>query len=133
MKQSEINKSIRVLVAQIAKQSGLKVAWPNIAFDDINPPYLQMHILPAATENMGLALDMPILKGVIQINIVGKVGSGDEQLSLIADNIKTQLENGLTLTKTLYLNSEPNQLPPLVGDTHYTIPIRTSYRCDSVQ
>nr|WP_154623770.1 MULTISPECIES: phage tail terminator-like protein [unclassified Providencia] len=121
------------MVAQIAKREGLKVAWPNIAFDDINAPYLQMHIMPASTENMGLALDMTILKGVIQINLVGKVGSGDEQLSLIADNIKTQLENGLTMTDTLYLNSEPSQFPPLAGDTHYTIPIRTSYRCDSVR
>lgn len=133
MTQSEINQSIRALVAQIAKREGLKVAWPNIVFDDINAPYLQMHIMPASTENMGLALDMPILKGVIQINLVGKVGIGDEQLSLIADNIKTQLENGLTLTDTLYLNSEPSQFPPLAGDTHYTIPIRTSYRCDSVR
>jgi len=63
MKQSEINQSIRALVAQIAKQAGLKVAWPNMAFDEINSPYLQVHILPATTENMGLALDMPILKG----------------------------------------------------------------------
>ncbi|MGO2336484.1 phage tail terminator-like protein [Providencia sp.] len=133
MKQSEINQSIRVLVAQIAKQEGLKVAWPNMAFDEINSPYLQLHIMPAATDNIGLALDMPILKGVIQINIVGKAGSGDEQLSLMADNIKAQLENGLALTETLYLNSEPNQLPPLTGDTSYTIPIRTSYRCDSVR
>ncbi len=104
-----------------------------MAFDEINSPYLQMYIMPAATENIGLALDMPILKGVIQINIVGKTGSGDEQLSLMADSIKAQLENGLTLTETLYLNSEPNQLPPLMGDTNYTIPIRTSYRCDSVR
>lgn len=133
MTQSEINQSIRVLVAKIAKQNNLKVAWPNIAFDDINQPYLQLHILPAATDNLGLALDMPIFKGVIQINIVGKVGNGDEQLSLIADNIKAELENGLSLTETLYLNSEPNQLPPLTGDTNYTIPIRTSYRCDSVR
>lgn len=133
MTQSEINQSIRALVAKVAKQNNLKVAWPNIVFDDINQPYLQLHILPAATDNLGLALDMPIFKGVIQINIVGKVGNGDEQLSLIADNIKAELENGLSLTETLYLNSEPNQLPPLTGDTNYTIPIRTSYRCDSVR
>ena len=133
MKQSEINQSIRALVAKIAKQEGLKVAWPNMSFDDINDAYLQIHIMPSATDNIGLALDMPILKGVIQINIVGKVGGGDEQLTHIADSIKDQLENGLMLSERLYLNSEPNQLPPLTGDTSYTIPIRTSYRCDSVR
>lgn len=133
MKQSEINQSIRALVAKIAKQEGLKVAWSNITFDDINSPYLQMHIMPAQTENIGLSLDMPILKGVIQINIVGKVGSGDEQLTLIADNVKDQLENGLSLTNTLYLNGEPSQFPPITNDANYIIPIRTSYRCDSVR
>lgn len=133
MKQSEINQAIRLLVGKIAKQEGLKVAWPNMKFDDINSIYLQMHIMPAATDNIGLALDMPIFKGVIQINVVGKVGGGDSALNEIADNIKAQLENGLSLTASLYLNGEPNQLPPLSNDTNYTIPIRTSYRCDSVR
>ncbi len=133
MKQSEINQAIRLLVGKIAKQEGLKVAWPNMKFDDINSIYLQMHIMPAATDNIGLALDMPIFKGVIQINVVGKVGGGDSALNETADNIKAQLENGLSLTESLYLNGEPNQLPPLSNDTNYTIPIRTSYRCDSVR
>ncbi|KPD01949.1 phage tail terminator-like protein [Moellerella wisconsensis] len=133
MKQSEINQSIRLLVAKIANQEGLKVAWPNVPFDSINDTYLQIHIMPAATDNLGLALDMPIFKGVIQINIVGKVGGGEEQLTHIADSIKDQLENGLTLTETLYLNSEPNQLPPLTREANYIIPIRTSYRCDSIK
>lgn len=133
MKQSEINQSIRALVAKIAKQEGIKVAWPNITFDDINSPYLQICIMPAQTENMGLGLDMPILKGVIQINVVGQVGSGDEQLTFIADNIQEYLENGLYLTNTLYLNGEAIQLPPITSDGNYTIPIRTSYRCDSVR
>ncbi|MTC21819.1 MULTISPECIES: phage tail terminator-like protein [unclassified Providencia] len=133
MKQSDINQEIRTLVARIAKQNDVKVAWPNIEFKDIGAPYLQLHIMPAATENLGLGLDMLVLKGVIQINVVGKVGNGDSAIMSLSDNIKEQLENGLTITNTLYLDGEPNQLPPLTSDTNYTIPIRTSYRCDSVR
>ncbi|SUC36199.1 Uncharacterised protein [Providencia rustigianii] len=133
MKQSEINQFIRALVVKIAKQHGVKVAWSNIKLDDVSTPYLQLHIMPATTENLGLALDMPVQKGVIQISVVGKVGNGDSVVMSLVDSIKEKLENGLTLTKTLYLDGEPNQLPPLTSDTNYTIPIRTFYRCDSVR
>ncbi|MEQ1963500.1 DUF4128 domain-containing protein [Xenorhabdus khoisanae] len=38
MNQLTINNTIRTLVAKIAKQENLKVAWPNMSFDDINDP-----------------------------------------------------------------------------------------------
>ncbi|MBS0858367.1 phage tail terminator-like protein [Providencia rettgeri] len=133
MKQSEINQSIRALVAKIAKQEGVKVAWSNIEFGDISTPYLQLHIMPAITENLGLALDMPVQKGVIQLNVVEKIGNGDSAVISLVDAVKEQLENGLTLTESLYLDGEPNQLPPLTSDINYIIPIRTSYRCYSIR
>lgn len=30
--------------------------------------------MPAETDNIGLSQDMPVYRGVIQINVVGKVG-----------------------------------------------------------
>ncbi|MEQ1976647.1 phage tail terminator-like protein [Xenorhabdus sp. SGI240] len=133
MNQSTINNTIRTLVAKIAKQENLKVAWPNMSFDDINDPYLQLHIIPATTQNIGLSLDMPVFRGVIQVNVVGKSGSGDSVLTHLADRITGYLQNGLLLTTDLYLNDEPNIFPAIQDGANYTIPIRTSYRCDAVR
>ncbi|WP_109393633.1 phage tail terminator-like protein [Proteus terrae] len=133
MNQSTINTEIRKLVASIGKDLNLKIAWPNLPFDDINDPYLQLHIMTAETDNIGLSQDMPVYRGVIQINVVGKVGGGDSQLSKIADDVKARLENGLTLGEGIYINGEPNQLPPIPDETNYTIPIRASYRCNAIR
>ncbi|EML1935508.1 DUF4128 domain-containing protein [Providencia stuartii] len=133
MNQSTINAEIRKLVASIGKDLNLKIAWPNLYFDDINDPYLQLHIMPAETDNIGLSLDMPVYRGVIQINVVGKVGSGDDKISTIADDVKNRLENGLTLGEGVYINGEPNQLPPISDEANYTIPIRASYRCNAIR
>lgn len=133
MNQSTINAEIRKLVASIGKDLSLKVAWANLPFNDINDPYLQLHIMTAETDNIGLSQDMPVYRGVIQINVVGKVGSGDSQLSKIIDGVKARLENGLTLGEGIYINGEPNQLPPISDETNYTIPIRASYRCNAIR
>lgn len=133
MNQSTINAEIRKLVASIGKDLNLKIAWPNLPFNDINDPYLQLHIMTAETDNIGLSQDMPVYRGVIQINIVGKVGAGDSQISTIADGVKNRLENGLTLGEGIYINGEPNQLPPIPDETNYIIPIRASYRCNAIR
>ncbi|MEX9757237.1 phage tail terminator-like protein [Providencia vermicola] len=133
MNQSTINAEIRKLVASIGKDLNLKIAWPNLYFDDINDPYLQLHIMPAETDNIGLSLDMPVYRGVIQINVVGKVGSGDDKISAIADDVKNRLENGLTLGAGIYINGEPSQFTPISDETNYTIPIRASYRCNAIR
>ncbi|WBA57884.1 phage tail terminator-like protein [Providencia sp. 21OH12SH02B-Prov] len=133
MNQSTINAEIRKLVASIGKDLNLKIAWPNLYFDDINDPYLQLHIMPAETDNIGLSLDMPVYRGVIQINVVGKVGSGDDKISTIADDVKNRLENGLTLGAGIYINGEPSQFTPISDETNYTIPIRASYRCNAIR
>ncbi|PHM42343.1 phage tail terminator-like protein [Xenorhabdus szentirmaii] len=133
MNQSAINNAIRRLVANIAKRESLKVAWPNMPFDDINETYLQLHIMPATPQNIGLSLDMPVFRGVIQMNVVGKSGSGDAVLMQIADRVTGYLQNGLSLADDLYLNDEPALFPSIQDGTNYTLPIRTSYRCDSVR
>ncbi|WP_338882678.1 phage tail terminator-like protein [Xenorhabdus sp. TH1] len=133
MNQSTINNAIRALVAKIARQENLKAAWPNMPFDDINEPYLQLHIMPATTQNIGLSLDMPLFRGVIQVNVVGKSSSGDSMLTHLADRIAGYLQNGLSLAESLYLNDEPGILPSIQDGTNYTIPIRTSYQCNAIR
>lgn len=89
MNQSTINTEIRKLVASIGKDLNLKIAWPNLPFNDINDPYLQLHVMPAETDNIGLSLDMPVYRGVIQINVVGKVGVGTLRYQLLLMTLKT--------------------------------------------
>lgn len=133
MNQSTINEAIRSLIARIAKQEDLRVAWPNMPFSDINDPYLQLHIMPATTQNIGLSLDMLVFRGVIQVSVVGKSGSGESVLTQLADRITEYLPNGLSLTKSLYLNDDPSVFSSIQDGVNYTIPIRTSYRCDAIR
>ncbi|MBD1228657.1 phage tail terminator-like protein [Xenorhabdus griffiniae] len=133
MNQSKINEAIRSHIAKFARREGVLVAWPNMPFDDINEPYLQLHIMPATTQNIGLSLDMPVFRGVIQVNVVGKSGSGESVLTQITDRITEYLPNGLSLTKSLYLNDDPSVFPSIQDGANYTIPIRTSYRCDAIR
>ncbi|HGJ5877018.1 MAG TPA: phage tail terminator-like protein [Arsenophonus sp.] len=94
MNQLTINTAIRTHIAQFADTENIKIVWPNNTFDDINEPYLQLHILPAKTENRGLSLDMPVFRGIIQINVMGKVGTSDSGLMNIADRLSKYLLNG---------------------------------------
>ncbi|MEX5485885.1 DUF4128 domain-containing protein [Proteus mirabilis] len=45
--------------------------------------------MPAETDNIGLSLDMPVYRGVIQINVVGKVGVGTLRYQLLLMTLKT--------------------------------------------
>lgn len=133
MNQLTINSAIRADMAKFARDENINLAWPNMAFEDINQPYLQLHIMPAAMENLGLALDMPVFTGVIQINVIGKVGTGDSVLMNIADRLAKYLFNGKLLTDSLYINGECSIYPPIIDHANYTLPVSTRYRCHTIR
>lgn len=124
-----INAAIRAHIAQFAESEHIKVAWPNCEFDDINKPYLQLHIMPATTKNLSLSLDMPVFSGVIQINVVGKAGTGDTAVMNIANRLINSLTNGFSMTDSLFLSGEPGLLPAISDQVNYILPVSVPYRC----
>lgn len=126
-----INAAIRAHIAQFAKSENIKVAWPNCEFDDINESYLQLHIMPATTKNLSLSLDMPVFSGVIQINVVGKAGTGDTAVMNIANRLVNYLSNGLSITDSLFLSGEPGLFPAISDQVNYILPVSVPYRCHS--
>ncbi|MFS1537509.1 MAG: phage tail terminator-like protein [Candidatus Phlomobacter fragariae] len=134
MDQLTINTTIRAHIAQFADSENIRVVWPNCAFDDINEPYLQLHIMPATTENKGLSLDMPVFSGIIQVNVVGKVGTGDTVVMNIANRLASYLFNGLSMTDNLYLSDEPSLFPAISDQAnYYSLPVSVPYRCHSTK
>jgi|GEM_PF-1953009 len=133
MTQGGINDALRAYVSKFAVDNQLKVAWSNISFTDTESIYLAVHIIPASKENIGLALDMPVFRGILQINVVGKAGSGESQIMSIADRLSGHLENGTQITDTLYLSDESDVLPAISNSSNYTIPVSAPYRCNSTR
>ncbi|WGO82296.1 phage tail terminator-like protein [Arsenophonus apicola] len=126
-----INTAIRAHIAQFAESENIKVAWPNCEFDDINEPYLQLHIMPATTKNLSLSLDMLVFSGVIQINVVGRAGTGDTLVMNVANRLINYLTNGFSLTDNLFLNGEPCLFPAICDQVNYILPVSVAYRCHS--
>lgn len=124
-----INAAIRAHIAQFAESEHIKVAWPNCEFDNINEPYLQLHIMPATTKNLSLSLDMPVFSGVIQINVVGKAGTGDTAVMNIANRLTNFLTNGFSMTNSLFLSGEPSLFPAISDQVNYILPVSVPYRC----
>lgn len=133
MTQGEINEALRAYILKFGRDNQLKVAWPNIPFSDTESTYLKVHIMPASKDNLGLSLDMPVFRGILQVNVVGKAGEGESQLMNIADKLSNYLENGAQITNSIYLNGESDVLPPIANSPNYTIPVSVPYRCNSTR
>lgn len=114
---------------------GIPLAAENVSFDDTGAMYLQSYVMPATTDAIDLAQVSRVFKGVYQININAKAGSGKSKSHAIAAelielfNLNTELTDGVI---TCYINSVPSQFPGITNDTTYTTPISMSYRADVI-
>ncbi|MDN0096562.1 DUF4128 domain-containing protein [Yersinia rohdei] len=118
-----------------AEIKGIPLATENVSFDDTGDMYLQSHVIPATTDTIDLAQASRVFKGVYQININVKAGSGKSKSHFIAAelielfNLNTELTDGVV---TCYINSVPSQFPGITNDITYTTPISMSYRADII-
>lgn len=115
----------------------LKVAYENV---DFMPPsdgstYLRCFLLPANTDSQDLQGVHEVFKGVFQVNIVAKAGSGMGAAKGIADELRTLFPNNLRLTKSgLTVQSmTPCSQGPTQQDTNtVTVPVWFNYRADVI-
>ena len=61
-------------IAVICLSLGLPVAWPNIAFEPPDAPYVRVYVLPAQTVGQDLEGQLRTYQGILQVNIIAPAG-----------------------------------------------------------
>ncbi|NHB92972.1 phage tail terminator-like protein [Photorhabdus cinerea] len=133
MSTSKIISLIKAYVGDWAAKYNFPVEYSNIEFTDTESMYLQCHVMPAATDNIGLALDMQIYRGIVQVNIVTKAGRGEAEALSISEQLCNLLKNGYEIVDDdfkVYFNGEPTVYPGIQNHVHYVIPVSVPYRAD---
>ena len=131
-------------VAVICSSLELPVAWPNLAFEPPDAPYLRVYVLPAQTVGQDLAGQLRTYQGILQLNIIVPADSGVTSARALAQSIADAFPEGLPLVHedlTVYINGPPQVRQPIQdrptsapsgssGSISYTIPISMQYRAD---
>jgi hypothetical protein len=112
-----------------------------IAYEDVDftppvdgSPYLQAFLLPATPDSQDLEGKHTSYRGVFQVSIVTKAGTGRGTAEGIADEIAALFPNNLALTKTtftVYVRSPMATASAQPGDTTTTLPLSFTYRADT--
>ncbi|MBD1589787.1 phage tail terminator-like protein [Pseudomonas typographi] len=119
-----------------ARNPKLPIAYEDVTF---TPPadgstYLQAFLMPARTDSEDLEGALTSFRGVFQVNIVTKAGSGRGAASAIADELRALFPNNLGLAwgaLTVYVRSPLATAAALAGDTTTTLPVSLQYRADT--
>lgn len=132
----EIKKIFETLLAEYAKNKGIRVAYHNVKFTpSANETYLRSHILPALTTSYTLAGDHTQYRGIYQITIVTPLNGGTK----IAGDIAGELMNIFKMNRIYYKkdsNEYVQQIKPFhttqgfVEDAKFSYPMSFEYRCD---
>ncbi|WP_339025770.1 phage tail terminator-like protein [Leclercia pneumoniae] len=131
-------------VAVICSSLELPVAWPNLAFDPPDAPYLRVYVLPAQTVGQDLAGQLRTYQGILQLNIIAPAGSGVTLARGLAQSIADAFPEGLPLVDgdlTVYINGPPQVRTTIQdrptsapngssGSITYTTPVSMQYRAD---
>lgn len=113
-----------------------------IAFEDVayTPPadgsaYLQAYLLPGSSDSQDLEGKHKSFRGIFQVSIITKSGSGRGAAGLIAEELAALFPNNLPLTKTgltVYVRSPTSNAPAISSDTTSAMPVSFEYRADTI-
>lgn len=119
-----------------ARAPALPIAYEDIAFTAPadGSAYLRVFLLPANTDSQDLEGKHTAYRGVFQVSVVTKAGSGRGAAELIAEEIAVLFPNNLALTKadlTVFVRSPMTTAASVQGDTASTLPLSFQYRADT--
>lgn len=119
-----------------ARLPKLPIAYEDVAFTPPadGAPYLKVFLLPGNTDSEDLAGQHTSYRGVFQISVVTKSGSGRGAAGLIAEEIATLFPNNLALMKagfTVFVRSPMSAAAALQGETSNSLPLSFQYRADT--
>lgn len=119
-----------------ARVPPLPIAYEDVAFTPPadGSPYLRAFLLPANTTSEDLEGKHTAYRGVFQVSVVTKAGSGRGTAEGIADEIAALFPSNLALTKTtftVYVRSPMATAPAQQADTASLLPLSFTYRADT--
>ena len=112
----------------------LAIAFEDVVFTPPDGPYLKAFLLPANPDSEDLEGKHIAYRGVFQVSVVTKSGSGRGAAGLIAEDIAALFPNNLALTKSdfsVFVRSPMGTAPALQGETTSTLALSFQYRADT--
>ena len=112
----------------------LEIAFEDVAFTPPDGPYLKAFLLPANPDSEDLEGKHIAYRGVFQVSVVTKSGSGRGAAGLIAEDIAALFPNNLALTKSdfsVFVRSPMGTAPALQGETTSMLALSFQYRADT--
>ena len=133
--EAKIYDAIAAYVSAIVVSPALPIAMPNVIFNtpDRNGPYLVATIVPNMASLNGLAFNSTIdNRGILQISVVWKAGTGLVSPMNVAAQIVNIFRPGTTTTRngvTVRFERQPRIINPLQASDMVTIPVVIAWRC----
>lgn len=124
-----------------AREPKLPIAFEDVAFTP--PPgdasYLKVYLLPGNTDCEDLEGKHTSFRGVLQVSIVTKAGSGRGAAGLIAEELAALYPNNLELKKlelgkepfAVFIRSPMTTAPAIQGESTSALPVSFQYRADT--
>lgn len=112
----------------------LPIAFQDVAFTPPDGTHLRAFLLPASPDSEDLEGKHIAYRGVFQISVVTKSGSGRGAAGLIAEEIAALFPNNLELTKagfSVFVRSPMGTATALQSDTTSALPLSFQYRADT--
>ena len=112
----------------------LPIAFEDVAFTPPDGTYLRAFLLPASPDSEDLEGKHVAYRGVFQVSVVTKSGSGRGAAGLIAEEIAALFPNNLELTKagfSVFVRSPMGTASALQSDTTSALPLSFQYRADT--
>ena len=119
-----------------ARVPALPISYEDVAFTAPadGSAYLRAFLLPANTDSQDLEGKHTTYRGVFQVSVVTKAGSGRGPASLIAEEIAALFPNNLELVKSgisVFVRSTMSTAAAQQGDTTSSLPLSLQYRADT--
>lgn len=145
MTEVEIDKALGVVLANVVKGFGWRVAWDNEQFEPKAEAYVKPSFMPATTWTASLQNKGRIYRGIYQVLLIAPPGTGSQALMSRAVEIVKAFEavalpDGEAMVSGLRVNAGGDEVyltgPGTIGagfntDYGYNIPITLNYRVDS--
>lgn len=107
----------------------LPTAWENAGFEppDDGAPYQSVNLLPNRPENPTLGDGFHRLRGILQVTLAYKLGTGAKAAQARAELIQATFPRGASFTAsgvTTTIEATPAIAPPMIDADRYCVPVR---------
>ena len=118
-------------MAALTLPVGVGIAWPNVAFEPGNSPYVAVRILKNDPVQPRIRFgDEPIRQGIMQVTVYTPEGAGIIAQSELAGTIRDHFKRGTKITKdgvTVSIIDEPRVASDIQEPAWSAVPVSISW------